>query len=270
MMSKLTGNIISSVLLSVLVMGFSIESMAWSLQDTWDKTKDVVGETVEKTKESVGLDKPLGGNNTASEQKDFSVAEDAAIGAVACGGLAKVLGKENGTVAKAAVACGAANAAVTVLANQGKKEYSEKYTQINNDIATSETEILELEKETATNNQKVSSYQREVDRLVTKEKDDKTFLGKAADLRRELDDQIRTNKMAKSKAEAKLEILDKQVDDMDEIIKDSPDIESLKTTKTALLDQKKRLTDSVKRANGVNDTLLAQKSKLDSEIIKRS
>ena len=263
-MNKLTGNLIGSLLLSVSVMGFSIESMAWSLQDTWDKTKDVVGETVEKTKETVGLD------NSQSEQKDFSVVEDAAKGAVVCGGLAKVLGKENGTVAKAAVACGAANAAVTVLANQGKKEYSDKYAQINNDIASSETEILELEKDSATNNKKVASYQREVDRLVAKEKDDKTFLGKAGDLRQELDEQIRMNKMAKSKAEAKLEILDKQVDDMDEIIKDSPDLESLKTTKIALLDQKKRLTDSVKQANGVNDTLLAQKSKLDSEIIKRS
>lgn len=268
-MNKLTGNLIASLLLSTSILVFPIESMAWNLKDTWEKTKEKVDSTVEKTQKAVGLDKKQA-EETNSEQKDFSVAEDAAKGAIVCGGLAKVFGKGNETVAKAAVACGAANAAVTVLANQGKKEYSDKYAQINNDMAASEKEINQLEKETATNNKKAASYQSEVDRLVAKEKDDKKFLGKAGSLRKELDDQLRGNKMAKSKAEAKLEILNTQVADMDEIIKDSPDIESLKTTKTALLNQKKRLNESVKQANGVNEALLAQKAKLDSEIIKRS
>lgn len=268
-MNKLTGSLIICFLLSVSAMVFSTETMAWGIKDTWEKTKETVGTTVEKTQKAVGLDKKQS-EETTSEQKDYSVAEDAAKGAIVCGGLAKIFGKGNATVAKAAVACGAANAAVTVLANQGKKEYSDKYADINNDIAASEKEIRELEKETTANSKKVISSKSEVNRLVTKEKNDKKFLSKAGDLRQELDGQLRNNKMAKSKAEAKLEILDKQVADMDEIIKDSPDIESLKTTKTVLLGQKKRLTESVKQANGVNDVLLAQKSKLDNEIIKRS
>lgn len=268
-MNKLRGNLVGSLLLSISVLVFSTEILAWSMKDTWEKTKETVGTTVDKTQKAVGLDKKES-EETTSEQKDYSVAEDAAKGAIVCGGLAKVFGKGNATVAKAAVACGAANAAVTVLANQGKKEYSDKYADINNDIAATEKEIQALEKETTVNNKKAVSYKSEVDKLVSKEKDDKKFLSKASDLRQELDGQLRSNKMAKSKAEAKLEILDKQVVDMDEIIKDSPDIDSLKTTKTALLSQKKRLTESVKQANGVNDALLAQKTKLDSEIIKRS
>jgi len=268
-MNKLTGNLVGSLLLSISVLVFSTQTLAWSMKDTWEKTKDIAGSTVEKTQEAVGLDKKQP-EETTSEEKEFSVAEDAAKGAIVCGGLAKLLGKGNGTVAKAAVACGAANAAVTVLANQGKKEYSDKYAAINNDIAATEKEIQALEKETTSNNKKAVSYKNEVDKLVAKEKDDKKFLSKAGGLRQELDGQLRNNKMAKSKAEAKLEILNKQVADMDEIIKDSPDIESLKTTKTALLSQKKRLTESVKQSNGVNDALLAQKAKLDSEIIKRS
>lgn len=268
-MNKLTGNLVGSLLLSISVLVFSTQALAWSMKDTWEKTKETVGTTVEKTQKAAGLDKKKP-EETTSEEKEFSVAEDAAKGAIVCGGLAKLLGKGNGTVAKAAVACGAANAAVTVLANQGKKEYSDKYAQINNEMAASEKEINQLEKETVSNNKKAVSYQSEVDSLVAKEKDDKKFLSKAGDLRQELDGQLKNNKMAKSKAEAKLEILNKQVADMDEIIKDSPDIESLKTTKTALLSQKKRLTESVKQANGINDALLAQKTKLDSEIIKRS
>lgn len=268
-MNKLKGNLVSSLLLSISVLVFSTQALAWSMKDTWEKTKETVGTTVEKTQKAAGLDKKKP-EETTSEEKEFSVAEDAAKGAIVCGGLAKLLGKGNGTVAKAAVACGAANAAVTVLANEGKKEYSDKYAQINNEMAASEKEINQLEKETVSNNKKAVSYQSEVDSLVAKEKDDKKFLSKAGDLRQELDGQLKNNKMAKSKAEAKLEILNKQVADMDEIIKDSPDIESLKTTKTALLSQKKRLTESVKQANGLNDALLAQKTKLDSEIIKRS
>ena len=35
-------------------------------------------------------------------------------------------------------------------------------------------------------------------------------------------------------------------------------------------EQKKRLTESVKQANGMNNELLAQKTKLDEEVIRRS
>ncbi|MBL4661288.1 MAG: hypothetical protein JKY19_13100 [Alcanivoracaceae bacterium] len=244
----------------VLALCISSEAMAIN----W---RDMVPEELEQhipgTK-SPAKDKP------EQEQKEFSVVEDAAIGAAVCGGLFKIFGKENSSAVKAALACGAANAAVTVLANQGKDEYAEQYSQITEDMATSEKEINKLEKETQSNGKKVNSYQTKVDKLIAKEKNDEKFIRKSGDLREDLDKQIRINKTAKSKAEAKLEILDKQVVDLDVIIKDSPDIEHLKTTKVALLDQKKRLTESVKQANGMNNELLAQKTKLDEEVIRRS
>lgn len=243
---------------AVLLLGVSGAATAgWDVKGLLDKAKETVTGT--KKEEAV-----------PEEQKEFSVAKDATTGAVICGGLAKLLGKGNDTAVKAAVACGAANAAVTILANRGKSEYAEQYQQITDDMAASEKEIESLEKETRENNKKVDDYQSEVKKLIAREKDDKKFIAKAGDLREEMDNQIRSNKKAKSKAQAKLEILDKQVADLDVIIKDSPDVEDLKKTRLALLDQKDRLTESVKQANGMNKELLAQTSELDNEIIKRS
>lgn len=259
-MNNLTVSAQNYFIFVVLALCISSETMALNWRDM---VPDELEQHIPDTKSSTE-------NKPEQEQKDFSVAEDAAIGAAVCGGLFKILGKENSSAVKAALACGAANAAVTVLANQGKEEYAGQYSQITEDMAASEKEINKLEKETQSNNKKVNSYQTKVDKLIAKEKNDEKFIHKSGDLREDLDKQIRINKTAKSKAEAKLEILDKQVADLDVIIKDSPDIEHLKITKVALVDQKKRLTDSVKQANGMNDELLAQKTKLDEEVIRRS
>jgi len=254
---------LSSWLLSVALVSFSTQqAAAWGLKDVLEKAKETVESTTKKGKEEKSEAEP--------KSEEFSVAKDATEGAVVCGGLAKLLGKGDSTAVKAAVACGAANAAITVLANQGKKEYADQYTQITNDMVESEKEVAALEKEAKANNKKVDSYQSKVKALIAREKDDKKFIAKAGTLREDIDAQIRTNKRAKSKAEAKLEVLGKQVADLDVIIKDSPDIEDLKTTRVALLDQKSRLTDSVKQANGMNEELLAQTSLLDSSIIERS
>jgi len=55
-MNKLTGNLIGSLLLSITVLVFSTELMAWNLTDTWEKAKKTVDSTMEQTKEAVGLD----------------------------------------------------------------------------------------------------------------------------------------------------------------------------------------------------------------------
>ncbi len=259
-MKTYTVNLLSGLLSVALVFGVTEHAAAIDFKGMLEKAKDAV-EAIPKKKEST---------EPEPESSEFSVLGDAAKGAVACGGLAKVLGKKNDTAVKAAVACGAANAAITVLANKGKKEYADQYTQITNDMAESEQEIASLEKETKENDKKVDAYQSKVKKLIAREKDDKRFIAKAGSLREDMDKQIRTNKKAKSKAEAKIEILDNQIADLDVIIKDSPDIEGLKNTRIALLDQKSRLTGSVKQANGMNDELLAQTSLLDNAIIERS
>ena len=56
-MNKLRGNLVGSLLLSVSVLIFSTETLAWSMKDTWEKTKETVGTTVEKTQKAAGLDK---------------------------------------------------------------------------------------------------------------------------------------------------------------------------------------------------------------------
>jgi len=240
-----------------LTLFLSSEVIAFGLPDIIKQAQETLTGTKEPPKDE-------------QEQKAFSVTKDATIGAVFCGGLFKILGKKDDAVVKAALACGAANAAVTVLANQGKDKYAKQYSQITADIASSEKEIKSLEDETRSNKEKVYSYQSQAENLIAQEKDDKQFIKKSAGMRDKLDKQIRKNKSAKSKAEAKLEILDQQIAELDIIIKDSPDIESLQATKTTLAQQKNRLAQSVKQANGMNDELVAQKSKLDDEIIKRS
>jgi hypothetical protein len=255
-------------LLFVLVFTATEPAAAWGLKDVLDKAKETVEATANTVTEAVTNNKQE--DKVEAENKEFSVAKDAAEGAVLCGGLAHLLDKSKSTVTKAAVACGAANAAITVLANQGKKEYAEQYTRITNDMVESEQEIASLEKETKANDIKVDAYQSKVKQLIAGEKDDKAFIAKANDLREELDAQVRANKKARSKAEAKVAVLDQQVADLDTIIKDSPDIDDLSKTRVALLEQKSRLTDSVKQANGMNDELLAQTSLLDSAIIERS
>lgn len=262
---KINRSYILPALLSLFVMGvFPSISYGWDLKGALEKgIKDAASKVSKSTQNEEESEEE-------SDEKQHSVAKDATAGAVVCGGLAKLFGKDSGTVTKAAIACGAANAAVTVLANQGKKEYSARYQEITKDISSSEKEIAELQKQTASNEKTVAKYQKKVDDLISREKSDKKFLSKAGSIRKEIDKKIRDNKAAKSKAEAKLEILDKQVADLDLIIKDSPDIEALKETKVALINQKYRLTESIKQSNGINENLVAQTSRLDEEIISRS
>ncbi len=247
------------LLFAILTLGAPGQAAsAFGLKDVLNKAKDVIPGNAADNPEQ------------ASDEEEFNVIEDATKGAIVCGGLAKIFGKKNSTATKAAIACGAANAAISMLANQGKAEYAEEYRQITEDMVASEKEIAQLEKETKANDKKVASYQSKVKKLIAREKDDKRFIAKAGNLREDMDKQIRSNKKARSTAEAKLEILDQQVADLDVIIDDSPDIEDLKKTRVALLDQKSRLTESVRQANGMNDELVAETSKLDGEIIKRS
>mgnify|MGYP001065411211 CR=1 FL=1 len=246
-------------ILYFLILFISTEAVAWGVPDIVKKAQETLNGTQNKSDD-----------NSTEKKKEFSVAKDATIGAAFCGGLFKILGKADDDVVKAALACGAANAAVTVLAKQGKDKYAKQYSQITSDMASSEKEINLLEGETRSNNQKVNTYQSQVNNLILKEKDDERFIHESAGLREKLDKQLLTNKSARSKAAAKLEILDKQIAELDVIINDSPDIDSLQATKITLVQQKGRLTTSVKQANGMNDELLAQKSKLDNEVIKRS
>ena len=210
------------------------------------------------------------GDDPDNTNKGGEVVQDGMRGAAICGSIFSVFGAEASTVSYAAAACGVANAGVTALAQEGRKDYAEKYEQINKDMAEAEGEIAALESATDSNYAKVDDYDAEVEQLIADEKDNRKFIKKAAVLREELDDQMRANRRARSLAEAKLSVLEEDVAALDEMIAEFPDMEELKQTRTALIDQKGRLIESIQQSNGMNDQLASGKNKLDEQTIERS
>lgn len=199
-----------------------------------------------------------------------SVAADAASAAILCGGVAAATGGSKENIAISGAACGAINGTITMLGNRGKKKYAQDYKRISEEMAETQTQINSLEAQEATNLASASNLERDVGRLIQNEKNDKQFISEAKVLRKEMDQQMRDVKQSSATADAKIQIVDQQIADLDEIIKASPDLEDLQNTRTALVAQRGKLVENVKSANSMNENLIAQKSRLDDEIIERS
>ena len=204
----------------------------------------------------------------AAAPKD-DVAQDALNGAAVCSSISVLTGGSRENALWSGVACGAANATITVLGNKGKEKYAADYRRISEEMAVTQQEIDSLESQEADSRKSAARIEKDIKRLVAREKDDKKFITKAKVLRKELGQELSDVKQSTAKANAKIAIIDKQIADLDVIIADSPELEDLKTTRTALVAQKSKLIENVKGANSVNTALLAQKSNLDDEIIER-
>ncbi len=190
-----------------------------------------------------------------------------AISAAACATVAKYMKKD---VATWALVCGGSGAVLQGMANKGREEYAMRYYEIKDENERTENEINQLAKQMRTNEDKVKSYQSEVERLIAKEKNDKQFVAKATKLRAQLDEQARLNKGAKSKAELKIAILEDQINDVEQILAQKPNEEEFKMTLVTLEKRKATLVDAVNESNGIERDLFAQKSKLDEKIVERS
>jgi hypothetical protein len=199
--------------------------------------------------------------------KGGSVVKTGVFSAAACGALAAAADKD---VATWAVACGATGAILQGMSNRGKEKYAMRYYEIKDENERMEHEIEDIEGQTKQNEAKAASYQSQIDNLIRNEKDDKRFIAKAGELRGELNQQIKLNKDAKRKAEVKIAILDDQINDVEQILKEKPSEAEFKTTLASLKTRKSTLIDSVNTSNGVEKKLLAQKSQLDQQIIERS
>ena len=198
-----------------------------------------------------------------------NVLQDGVNAAVLCGGIAAVTGGSKENIAISSVGCGAINATITHLGNKGKKKYAEDYQRITDEMVETQNQLTALESQEAQNHATVSNIQKDINQLIAKEKDDKKFIAEAKVLRKDLDKQMRTVKVASTSADARIQIVDQQIADLDVIIADSPELDDLQNTKTALLAQRNTLVDRVKTANSMNDELVATKSQLDDEIIGR-
>lgn len=198
-----------------------------------------------------------------------SVAKDAATGAAVCGAVTAATGGDAKNIAIAGAACGAANAGLTMLGNRGKKKYAAEYREISDEQRSTEQKIAELEQNKRQAEAKAGELDQRAKQLVQAEKDDKQFLAEAQKLRKELDGEIAKVRGDTTTAQAKLAVIDDQIASLDRLIAESPDIEDYKKTHESLLAQKRTLNDQIKGANGISDTLVAQKEALDEEIIQR-
>ncbi len=237
----------------------------------WIKRKaEQTGSVIKKGVEAIPGAKPKEEAPKTEEAAPDSVAADAASAAVLCGGVAAATGGSKENVAISAAACGAINGTITVLGNRGKKKYAQDYKRISDEMAETQTQLNSLEAQEATNLAKTSNIERDVERLIQNEKDDKKFIAEAKVLRKEMDQQMREVKQSSATADAKIQIVDQQLADLDEIIKASPDLEDRQNTRTALVAQRGKLVENVKSANSMNENLVAQKSQLDEQIIERT
>ena len=266
-----------------LLMGAAIVSLAGTLQvgsasaDFFDRLGDELGDIGNKAKDlGKRVIKPQPTpppqqqhNNNQEGDLASDMKGGAAVGA-GCAAATHLLGGDTTSVVVAGLACGAAKVGYEQLARSGKKEYAEDYKEITDEMEDTQSEIDDLESSIAKNEKESASHKKEISKLIKEEEESTKFLAKADDIRSDLDDQIRSNSTDRAKAEAKIEILDKQIADLDKIIEDSPDIEALAETRDALKKQKSELVAAVKQSNGVNEELVAQKARLDNEIIERS
>jgi DNA repair exonuclease SbcCD ATPase subunit len=250
-----------------LAMGVASLALAPGAQANW------LQKQAEKLQEAAR--KAAAGNDSATqapatdEAPADSVVKDAATGAAVCGGITAATGGDARNIAIAGAACGAANGAITVLGNRGKKRYAAEYREISDEQQATEQKIAELERSKRQAEKKASELDSRAKQLAQAEKDDKVFIAKAQKLRKELDGEIARVRGDTTTAQAKLAVIENQIASLDRLIKESPDIEDYKTTHQSLLAQKKTLNDQIKGSNGLSDTLVAQKEALDDEIIQR-
>jgi len=262
--------------LRVSILGLLVGGLALPAQDAWaDNWFKRKLEQTAKAAKSAAAALPTGKKKEEASEGQEEAPQDSVVGdvfkgAALCGGITAVTGGSTKNIAIAGAACGAINGTVTALGNRGKKKYAQDYKRISEEMAVTQKEITALEKSEVKNLKKTNQLQKNVEKLVAKEKDDKKFIVQAKGLRKDLDQQMSKVKQSSATADAKIEIIDQQIADMDVIIKDSPDLEDLQNTRIALVAQRTKLVDQVKSANGMNQNLIAQKSHLDDEIIERT
>lgn len=250
-----------------LTIGIASLAFAPAVQANW------LQKQAEKLQEAAR--KAAAGNDSAApapatdEAPADSVVKDAATGAAVCGGITAVTGGDAKNIAIAGAACGAANGAITMLGNRGKKRYAAEYREISDEQRATQQQIAELEESKRQAEKKAGELDQRAKRLAQAEQDDKVFIAKAQQLRKELDGEIAKVRGDTTTAQAKLAVIENQIASLDRLIKESPDIEDYRTTHQSLLAQKKTLNDQIKGANGLSDTLVAQKEALDDEIIQR-
>lgn len=204
------------------------------------------------------------------QQKDgSSPLDDGASSAINCSALAMLVDADEKTLLKAAVLCGATQVVMSTLEAQGRDDYAKKYKKIEDEISLTEKKINQYKKQTKQNNKNSSSIKKQVAKLIKQEKDDKKFIIEANKLRPKLDKNIRENKIQNSNIKARLAIINDQIKDLDAMIASSQNLKQLKDTKNKLHKQKSQLIANVEKSNNINNKLLAEKTKLDQQIIKR-
>lgn len=205
-----------------------------------------------------------------SSSKNINTKKNMAISAVGCGAASILLGKGKSTTGKVAVGCGVIAGIASEVAKNENEKYAKEYYKIKDENEKNENEINQIAKQTQANKNKAKSYKSKIETLIKNEKNDKLFISKAGNLRIQLDKQARNNKRERSNALAKKALLDKQINDVTQLLVNKPKEEEYKKILFALKAKKATLIKAIDQSNEINSELIAQKNILDNAIIERS